>query len=72
MLKAKQKLLDTGYAKCDDYIRQLAEGRLTCLPGCNEEQTLESKILKGNSEFVSFKCILNEEAFRVSRVVGHS
>ena len=49
----KQKLLNQGYEKCDDYIRQLAEGRLTCLPGCNEEQTLESKILKGKPNFVT-------------------
>ena len=47
LLRAKHALLDAGYAKCDEYIRQLAEGRLACQPGCNEEETLESVILKG-------------------------
>ena len=40
-------LLDTGYSKCDEYIRLLTIGQLPCLPGCNEEESLESKILKG-------------------------
>jgi DNA-directed RNA polymerase III subunit RPC1 len=47
LLRAKQDLLDTGYAKCDEYIRQLAEGRLPCQAGCNEEESLEAVISKG-------------------------
>ena len=47
LLKEKQTLLDTGYSKCDEYIRLLTLGQLPCLPGCNEEESLESKILKG-------------------------
>ena len=47
LLRAKQDLLDNGYAKCDEYIRQLAEGRLPCQPGCNEEESLEAVISKG-------------------------
>ena len=39
--------MDTGYAKCDEYIRLLTIGQLKCLPGCDEDQTLESKVLKG-------------------------
>jgi len=46
LLKEKQNLLDKGYAKCEDYIRQLAEGRLKSQPGCNPEESLEAVILK--------------------------
>ncbi|XP_037084098.1 LOW QUALITY PROTEIN: DNA-directed RNA polymerase III subunit RPC1-like [Pollicipes pollicipes] len=46
LLKAKQLLLNEGYRKCDDYIRQLEGGRLQCQPGCTEEETLEAVILK--------------------------
>ena len=53
MLKEKQKLLDKGYAKCEDYIRQLAEGRLKTQPGCNPEESLEAVILKGTSITIS-------------------
>lgn len=34
------------YSKCLNYITQMEEGRLTCQPGCSEEQTLENMILK--------------------------
>ncbi|XP_074647199.1 DNA-directed RNA polymerase III subunit RPC1-like [Tubulanus polymorphus] len=46
LLKAKQQLLNEGYAKCDDYIQQLNEGRLPAQPGCTEEESLEANILK--------------------------
>ena len=46
LLKAKQELLDAGYTKCDEYIRDLQEGRLQAQPGCTEEETLEAMILK--------------------------
>ena len=49
LLKEKQNLLDKGYAKCEDYIRQLAEGRLKSQPGCNPEESLEAVILKGTT-----------------------
>lgn len=58
LLRAKQALLDSGYAKCDDFIRQLAEGRLPCQPGYNEEETLEAVILKELS-------VLRDRAFQV-------
>jgi len=41
LLKAKQDLLDEGYAKCDDYIEALRTGKLPQQPGCTAEETLE-------------------------------
>ncbi|KAF7729475.1 hypothetical protein EC973_004455 [Apophysomyces ossiformis] len=38
----KDKEVRTAYAKCDDVIAQYREGRLETMPGCNEEQTMES------------------------------
>jgi hypothetical protein len=29
------------YSKCDRYIKDLEEGKLTSQPGCSEEETLE-------------------------------
>ncbi|EFX69638.1 hypothetical protein DAPPUDRAFT_62003, partial [Daphnia pulex] len=46
LLKEKQKLLDSGFSKCDEYIRLLSIGQLPCLPGCKKEESLESKITK--------------------------
>ena len=41
LLKAKQDLLDGGYAKCDEYIEALKTGKLQQQPGCTAEETLE-------------------------------
>ncbi|XP_017880116.1 DNA-directed RNA polymerase III subunit RPC1 isoform X1 [Ceratina calcarata] len=46
LLKAKQELLNAGYSKCTEYIRQMEDGRLVCQPGCTQEETLEAMILK--------------------------
>ncbi|XP_051169994.1 DNA-directed RNA polymerase III subunit RPC1 [Leptopilina boulardi] len=46
LLKAKHELLQAGYSKCTEYIHQMDEGRLSCQPGCSEEETLEAMILK--------------------------
>uniref|UniRef100_A0A6Q2XTY3 DNA-directed RNA polymerase subunit n=1 Tax=Esox lucius TaxID=8010 RepID=A0A6Q2XTY3_ESOLU len=46
LLKAKQDLLDGGYAKCDEYIDALKTGKLQQQPGCTAEETLEALILK--------------------------
>lgn len=46
LLRAKQRLLNAGYTKCDEYIQKMAEGRLQCQPGCTAEETLEAVILK--------------------------
>ncbi|KAL7286577.1 hypothetical protein TKK_0019204 [Trichogramma kaykai] len=46
LLDAKRKLLESGYAKCNEYIKRMEDGKLACQPGCNEEETLEAMILK--------------------------
>ncbi|CAB0042436.1 unnamed protein product [Trichogramma brassicae] len=46
LLDAKRKLLESGYAKCNEYIKRMEAGKLACQPGCNEEETLEAMILK--------------------------
>ncbi|XP_033840470.1 DNA-directed RNA polymerase III subunit RPC1 isoform X2 [Periophthalmus magnuspinnatus] len=46
LLKAKQDLLDDGYAKCDEYIDALHTGKLQQQPGCTAEETLEALILR--------------------------
>ncbi|XP_012231845.1 DNA-directed RNA polymerase III subunit RPC1 isoform X2 [Linepithema humile] len=45
LLAIKKKVLNTHYAKCNEYIKLTEEGRLVCQPGCSEEETLESRIL---------------------------
>ncbi|XP_064601918.1 DNA-directed RNA polymerase III subunit RPC1-like [Liolophura sinensis] len=46
LIKAKNNLLDDGYRKCDKFIQDLEDGKLQAQPGCTEEETLESLILK--------------------------
>lgn len=46
LLEKKQKLLDIGYKKCDEYIMQVKNGTLQCQPGCTMEETLESMMLR--------------------------
>jgi DNA-directed RNA polymerase III subunit RPC1 len=46
LLEEKQKLLECGYKKCDEYIAEMKKGTLQCAPGCTAEQTLESMMLK--------------------------
>ena len=41
LIKAKNELLNDGYTKCDEYIRELEAGKLQTQPGCTEEETLE-------------------------------
>lgn len=43
LLKAKKQLLHDGYSKCDEFIKQLKDGKLQTQPGCNPSQTLEVK-----------------------------
>jgi len=45
LLKQKQGLVQSGYHKCMEYIKQLQEGTLQCAAGCTEEETLEANIL---------------------------
>lgn len=35
-----------SYSKCQEYIKQVEEGRLTTQPGCTVEESLEAVILK--------------------------
>ncbi|XP_066147818.1 DNA-directed RNA polymerase III subunit RPC1 [Euwallacea fornicatus] len=46
LIKRKNDLLSDGYQKCDEYIKQMAQGKLQCQPGCTPEETLEAIILK--------------------------
>ncbi|KAJ3073268.1 hypothetical protein HDU98_001886 [Podochytrium sp. JEL0797] len=58
--REKESLIVGGYAKCDDLIQRKAEGRLTCAPGMNEDQTLEreiSGILSGLRDSVGNICM---------------
>jgi DNA-directed RNA polymerase III subunit RPC1 len=41
LMKEKRSLVTQGYDKCNNYIRQLQEGKLQLQPGCSPEQTLE-------------------------------
>lgn len=50
LLARKARLLDNGYAKCDDYLQQLMQHRLKAQPGCTEEETLEAVMLKELSQ----------------------
>eukprot|EP01119_Soliformovum_irregulare_P009594 TRINITY_DN2305_c0_g1_i1.p1 TRINITY_DN2305_c0_g1~~TRINITY_DN2305_c0_g1_i1.p1 ORF type:complete len:1461 (+),score=465.40 TRINITY_DN2305_c0_g1_i1:140-4384(+) len=42
----KEKLVNSGYATCDDLISQYNKKELESLPGCSMEQTLETKVTK--------------------------
>ncbi|KAL7303100.1 hypothetical protein TKK_0004313 [Trichogramma kaykai] len=46
LLRAKQELLERGYAKCNELIERMDEGKLASQPGCSAEETLEAMILK--------------------------
>ncbi len=46
LLKMKQDLVQNGYDKCDDYIKQLESGSLQSTAGHSEDETLEALILK--------------------------
>lgn len=52
LLKAKQELLDNGYRKCDQLIRDLQEGKLQSQPGCTPDETLEVRRQRGKREGV--------------------
>ena len=46
LLSMKGDLVQRGYDKCDEYIKQLEEGCLASTAGMSEEETLEALILK--------------------------
>lgn len=41
---SKQRLLDAGYSKCDEYLKAYKNGTLKVQPGCDLLSTLESKM----------------------------
>ncbi|KAF8563861.1 hypothetical protein P879_06895 [Paragonimus westermani] len=44
LVSSKTKLINSGFATCDDYIRQYEKNSLKCNPGCSMEDTLESNL----------------------------
>ncbi|PVU95919.1 hypothetical protein BB561_001508 [Smittium simulii] len=42
--KLKDNIVENAYAKCEDLIQQSMKGDLELLPGCDDEQTLESHL----------------------------
>ena len=66
LLREKAGLLSAGYAKCDEYINSLKEGKLKAQPGCTELQTLEALILKELSairDYAGKACLRNLSRF---------
>lgn len=61
LLEEKQKLLDVGYEKCDEYIDQMKKGTLQCHPGCTPEETLEAVMLR---ELSSIRELAAKACFR--------
>ncbi|KAG5346572.1 RPC1 polymerase, partial [Acromyrmex charruanus] len=45
LLRAKERILNTHYSTCNEYIQLMEQGHLVCQPGCSEEETLETRIL---------------------------
>uniref|UniRef100_A0A1Q3FVX2 DNA-directed RNA polymerase subunit n=1 Tax=Culex tarsalis TaxID=7177 RepID=A0A1Q3FVX2_CULTA len=61
LLEEKQKLLENGYQRCDEYIAEMKKGTLQCQPGCTAEQTLEAVMLK---ELSSIRELAAKACFR--------
>ncbi|EAT37385.1 AAEL010617-PA [Aedes aegypti] len=61
LLQEKQKLLENGYSRCDEYIAEMKKGTLQCQPGCTAEQTLEAVMLK---ELSSIRELAAKACFR--------
>ncbi|CAG9789529.1 unnamed protein product [Diatraea saccharalis] len=61
LIEAKNKLLQTGYSKCDGYILEMEKGTLQCQPGCSMEETLEAVML---SELSSIRELAAKACFR--------
>ncbi|XP_028157566.1 DNA-directed RNA polymerase III subunit RPC1 isoform X5 [Ostrinia furnacalis] len=61
LIEAKNKLLETGYSKCDGYILEMEKGTLQCQPGCTMEETLEAVML---SELSSIRELAAKACFR--------
>ncbi|KAJ2944679.1 hypothetical protein O0L34_g4036 [Tuta absoluta] len=61
LIEAKNKLLESGYSKCDGYILEMEKGTLQCQPGCSMEETLEAVML---SELSSIRELAAKACFR--------
>lgn len=61
LIEAKNKLLESGYSKCDGYILEMEKGTLQCQPGCTMEETLEAVML---SELSSIRELAAKACFR--------
>ncbi|CAH4038171.1 DNA-directed RNA polymerase III subunit RPC1 [Pieris brassicae] len=61
LVEAKNKLLESGYSKCDGYILEMEKGTLQCQPGCSMEETLEAVML---SELSSIRELAAKACFR--------
>ena len=46
LMRKKHELVENGYEKCNEYIRDLADGKLQSQAGQSEEESLESLILR--------------------------
>ncbi|KAL1517105.1 hypothetical protein ABEB36_000913 [Hypothenemus hampei] len=46
LIRRKNALLTSGYQKCEEYIKQMSQGKLQCQPGFSAEETLEAIMLK--------------------------
>lgn len=61
LIEAKNKLLESGYSKCDGYILEMEKGTLQCQPGCTMEESLEAVML---SELSSIRELAAKACFR--------
>ncbi|KPI92105.1 DNA-directed RNA polymerase III subunit RPC1 [Papilio xuthus] len=58
LIEAKNKLLESGYSKCDGYILEMEKGTLQCQPGCTVEETLEAVMLSELSSISPLCCYM--------------
>ncbi|KAG7297675.1 hypothetical protein JYU34_018391 [Plutella xylostella] len=61
LIDAKNKLMESGYSKCDEYILEMQKGTLQSQPGCTQEETLEAVML---SELSSIRELAAKACFR--------
>ncbi|XP_045464776.1 DNA-directed RNA polymerase III subunit RPC1 [Harmonia axyridis] len=45
LYQRRTSVLNSGYKKCDEMIKDMKEGKLQCQPGCTSEESLESMLL---------------------------
>ena len=44
LVKAKQKAIEAGYSKVQEFIADFSKGQLQLVPGCNQEESLEHSV----------------------------